>query len=181
MTTSHFNAFTPVELSVPHYVQETDVWCWAAVARMVIAYFRGEEGTPPQSRLVELILDLPEGHCARSPMPVECAQASYSFFVNMLMRVGGARHVRELASMDALGVYSALAMRNVIVAEMRIAEDMTHVVVMRGVWVRDRQAFTIDVLVNDPSPLIGKPVWMPYADLIPAIERLFVIYRDAPA
>lgn len=173
--------FAPVELSVPLYMQETDVWCWAAAARMVIAYYRGEGETPPQARLVELILDLPEGHCQNSPMPAECVEASESYFVAMLMRIGGARQVREVSALDALGVYAALDQRNVIVAEMRTGEELTHVIVIRGVWVRDKAAFEIDVLVNDPSPLVTEPIWIPYAELAPAIERLFIVYGSVLA
>lgn len=43
---------SPVQLGIPNLPQETQVWCWAAVAQQIIAHSRGAAYTPPQCALV---------------------------------------------------------------------------------------------------------------------------------
>jgi hypothetical protein len=46
----------PVDLNIPFFNQETDMWCWAAVSQMVIAHFKGIDATPPQREIARMAL-----------------------------------------------------------------------------------------------------------------------------
>ncbi len=44
----------PVDIPIQNLTQETEVWCWAAVAQQIILASQGPQATPPQCALVAM-------------------------------------------------------------------------------------------------------------------------------
>ena len=57
----------PVDLGIRNILQETQVWCWAAVAQQISLHLRGPNDTPPQCALVAIAYNAGPEYCCNAP------------------------------------------------------------------------------------------------------------------
>ena len=77
----------PVDLGIRNIMQETDVWCWAAVAQQVIVKRKGK--SPPQCALVAMVHGRFPSHCC--PHYERCAVPGSLGQIQTLIRNFGQR------------------------------------------------------------------------------------------
>lgn len=178
----------PVSVPVPHIMQRTSMWCWLAVAEMVVRYKHWGRG-PSQCQLMEIGLAMPPGRCCRNPRA--CLRGGT---LKEIMRIinhfnGRSTALGPPASPGEL--YSLFSRNQVIIARLvqskrpgiRIGGPPPgHVVVLRGLGYEQvvfksprgpiRRLAPV-VLINDPQ--FPHPIKVPYPDVISNWERSILV------
>lgn len=167
----------PVVLNVPLELQQTPVWCWAAVTQMAIEYRRGS--SLEQCQILERVHGLPPGACCMPPM-LQCAHAAQGLqdIQRILLALGGVMsdHTPPLQPMQ---LYSILRQGDPVIVHIMSSMVSSHVVIARGMRFQMQAVMTPFgpsyrivpiVLVNDPLSFI--PSEVPY-------ERFSGIWMDA--
>jgi hypothetical protein len=98
----------PVDLPIRNIPQETDVWCWAAVAQQIVMATRGASNTPPQCALVAIANDAPAGACCSGYNPACVRTGSIAQIRSLIARFGGRPSVCA-APTDPMTLYRTLA------------------------------------------------------------------------
>lgn len=144
----------PVSLPIPNIPQETEVWCWAAVAQQIIVWRRGD--SPPQCALVAIANNAPPGLCC-SGAPI-CWQTGSLQQIQFLMAQFGGAYSNIAPPTDPATLYRTLASGRAIIMAVRTSPYAGHVVVLRGM-----SCFgpTPVLSINDP---LG---WGPFGQPVP--------------
>ena len=156
-----WNAASAQEVSLPieNIPQETQVWCWAAVAQQIVYSLHGPAGTPPQCAMVAL---------ANGAYPNVCCDQIGRYNGNpVCMRTGSLQQIQWLIGHFG-GRYSTLAppahpsvlfdtlqRGNAIILQVQSSPFSGHVVVLRGMSVVNG----VPVLyINDPLAYFTQPI-----------------------
>jgi hypothetical protein len=165
----------PVDLGIQNIPQQTQVWCWAAVAQQIIAAINGPQGTPPQCALVAQAYGAAPGVCCAGFGNPACVRTGSMPQVQQLIRAFGGRPSALAPPTDPMTLYRTLASRRAVILHIRSGVSSTHVVVLRGMaFLPNRFGGVEPVLyINDPMSYYTQP--MPFAALLPLwIEALVV-------
>ncbi|MXZ80632.1 MAG: hypothetical protein F4Z15_04545 [Gammaproteobacteria bacterium] len=155
-----------VSLPIQNIPQETQVWCWAAVAQQIVYSLHGPGNTPPQCEMVALANNAPPNTC--------CDQFGRYNGNPACMRTGSLQQIQWLIGYFG-GRYSSLAPpahpdilfdtlqrgRAIILSIQSSPYTTGHVVVLRGMSI----ANGVPVLhINDPLAYFTQP--MPFDRLL---------------
>ena len=154
-----------VMLPIDNIPQETQVWCWAAVAQQIVYSLRGPVGTPPQCHMVAV---------ANGATPAVCCNQFGRFNGNpACLRTGSLQQIQWLIAYFG-GQYSVLAppahpnvlfetlqQGRAIILQIQSSPYVSHVVVLRGMSIIGG----VPVLhINDPLAYFTQPV--PFSNLM---------------
>ena len=149
----------PVDLGIRNIMQDTDVWCWAAVAQQVIVKRKGK--SPPQCALVAMVHGRYPSFCC--PHYERCAVAGSLRQIQILIRNFGQRTTTLSPPTDAMSLYRTLRAGHPIILAIRNSQFTGHVVVLTGMtWVAGGNGPEAVLHVNDPLRVQGastKPSW----------------------
>jgi hypothetical protein len=161
-----------VDLPINDLPQETQVWCWAAVAQQIIMASRGPQGTPPQCALVAIANGAQPEFCCNSPNP-QCVRTGSIPQIQGLIQQFGGRTSSYAPPTDPLTLYRTLAQGHAVVIGVKVGGS-GHVVVARGMsFVQTPYGWDPVVHINDPMAVYTQPV--PYRRFAPVWEAAIVV------
>ncbi len=161
----------PVDLGIRNIMQDTDVWCWAAVAQQVIVKRKGK--SPPQCALVAMVHGRFPSFCC--PHYERCAVAGSLRQIQTLIRNFGQRTTTLSPPTDAMSLYRTLRAGHPIILAIRNSQFTGHVVVLTGMtWVAGANGPEALLHVNDPLRVI--PSRLPFRALVPRWQAAIVVY-----
>ena len=167
-----YNVPPPVDLPIQNIPQQTQVWCWAAVAQQIINATRGPSATPPQCALVARAYGQHPGSCCGNPR--NCTVTGQLPQIQQLIAEFGGRASSIERPADPMTVYHTLAAGKAIILAVRSSPFAGHVVVLRGMrWLPSPQGPYPVLLINDPMAYYTQPV--PFAQLAAAWESAIVV------
>ena len=163
----------PVDLGIQNIPQETDVWCWAAVAQQIIMSLQGPQNTPPQCAMVAIANGrLPQACCT---MPQMCrVTGGLQQIQQLILHFGG--HFSSIAPpADPMTIYNTLRSGRAIIILVQSSPFMGHVVVIRGMqWVPTQLGLQPVLLINDPMGFFSQPV--AFANIAKFWQAAIVVY-----
>lgn len=160
-----------VDLGIRNIMQETDVWCWAAVAQQVIVKRKGK--SPPQCALVAMVHGRFPSYCC--PHYERCAVAGSLRQIQTLIRNFGQRSTTLSPPTDAMSLYRTLRAGHPIILAIRNSQYSGHVVVLTGMtWTNGANGPEAYLHVNDPLRVI--PDRMRFQALVPRWQAAIVVY-----
>jgi len=161
----------PVDLGIRNIRQETDVWCWAAVAQQVITKRKGQ--SPPQCALVAMVHGRYPSHCC--PHYERCAVPGSLGQIQTLIRNFGQRSSTLGPPTDAMTLYRTLRAGHPIILAIRDSPYSGHVVVLTGMtWTNGAAGPEAVLHVNDPLMVI--PSRLAWRNLLPRWRAAIVVY-----
>lgn len=161
----------PVDLGIRNIMQETDVWCWAAVAQQVIVKRKGR--SPPQCALVAMVHGRYPSYCC--PHYERCAVPGSLRQIQTLIRNFGQRTTTLSPPTDAMSLYRTLRRGHPIILAIRNSQFTGHVVVLTGMtWVAGANGPEAVLHVNDPLRVI--PNRLSFRALVPRWQAAIVVY-----
>lgn len=161
----------PVDLGIRNIMQDTDVWCWAAVAQQVIVKRKGR--SPPQCALVAMVHGRYPSFCC--PHYERCAVAGSLRQIQTLIRNFGQRTTTLSPPTDAMSLYRTLRGGHPIILAIRNSQFTGHVVVLTGMtWVNGANGPEALLHVNDPLRVI--PNRLAFRALVPRWQAAIVVY-----
>jgi hypothetical protein len=164
-------ALPPVDLGIRNIRQETDVWCWAAVAQQVIVKRKGR--SPPQCALVAMVHGRFPSYCC--PHYERCAVPGSLAQIQTLIRNFGQRSSSLGPPTDAMTLYRTLRRGHPIILAIRNSPYSGHVVVLTGMtWVNGADRPEAVLHVNDPLEVV--PARLRWRDLLPRWRAAIVVY-----
>ena len=170
----------PIDLAMPYFQQETDVWCWAAVSQMVIAHFRGLDATPPQKEIARMALGLEHDEHWQNGIPDEAHVANSREFIRLTVKVLSRRVTDWYPPCSAEQLYALLYFGNPVILHVLVSNDQSHVVVAAGIRPGPERG-SFEVLLHDPAPNVPGPFWAMYEAVHPSIIGHMIVYRDIHA
>ena len=160
----------PVDLGIRNIMQDTDVWCWAAVAQQVIVKRKGK--SPPQCALVAMVHGRYPSFCC--PHYERCAVAGSLRQIQTLIRNFGQRTTTLSPPTDAMSLYRTLRAGHPIILAIR-GSTTGHVVVLTGMtWTEGADGPEALLHVNDPLRVI--PNRLAFRALVPRWQAAIVVY-----
>ena len=161
----------PVDLGIANIRQETDVWCWAAVAQQVIVKRKGR--SPPQCALVAMVHGRYPSFCC--PHYDRCSVPGSLKQIQTLIRNFGQRSTALSPPTDAMSLYRNLRAGHPIILAVRNSPYSGHVIVLTGMtWIQGARGPEAVLHVNDPLQVI--PARLPWRDLLPRWSAAIVVY-----
>jgi hypothetical protein len=161
----------PVDLGIRNIMQDTDVWCWAAVAQQVIVKRKGR--SPPQCALVAMVHGRYPSFCC--PHYERCAVAGSLRQIQILIRNFGQRTTTLSPPTDAMSLYRTLRSGHPIILAIRNSRFTGHVVVLTGMtWIDGANGPEALLHVNDPLRVI--PNRLSFRALVPRWQAAIVVY-----
>jgi hypothetical protein len=161
----------PVDLGIPNVSQETQVWCWAAVAEQVIRRQRGH--SPPQCALVAMVHGRFPSFCC--PHYERCAVAGSLAQIQQLIRNFGHRYSALQGPGDPMNLYRHLQAGRPIILAIRNSMFSGHVVVLTGMtWVATERGLEAVLHINDPIHSFAPRMY--FRDLVPRWAAAIVVY-----
>lgn len=166
-----YRSLPPVDLNIPNIRQETQVWCWAAVAQQIINV--SGRRSPPQCALVAMANgQYPSTCCPYNPA---CIRPGSLVQIQQLIANWGKRYTELQRPSDPYALYDQLRQGRPIVLAVRSTPYSGHVVLLRGMSWRDtpygRQAI---LHVNDPIGYL--PARLSFERLAPYWYGAIVVY-----
>jgi hypothetical protein len=162
----------PVDLPIANTRQETQVWCWAAVAQQIIMASRGPRATPSQCALVGMAYGRGSQACCQNPG--SCVTTGSLEQIQGLVRDFGGRGSSVARPTDPMTVYNSLAAGHAIVMAVRSSPYEGHVVVLRGMaWQQTPYGMQPVLFINDPMAYFTQPV--PFDNIARYWEAAIVI------
>lgn len=154
----------PVDIPIQNIPQQTQVWCWAAVAQQIILRSQGPQRTPPQCALVAIANGAPPAACCSYPNP-QCLRTGSLPQIQGLIAHFGGRFSSLAPPTDPMTLYRTLASGRPIILSVRTGIASAHVVVLRGMSFMNTPYGVEPVLhINDPLAYFTQPV--PYRQLM---------------
>lgn len=164
----------PVNIPIANIPQQTQVWCWAAVAQQIIQAARGPANTPPQCALVAMANGAPPGVCCGMGNPQCFVTGSLPQIQMLIARFGG--HFSTVAPpTDPMTLYRTLKAGHPIILAVSTGMYSAHVVVLRGMnFLRTPIGVEPVLIVNDPMSYFTQPV--PFSRLIGIWRSAIVVH-----
>ena len=148
---------SPVDLRIQNILQETEMWCWAAVAQQIIFHLQ-RQNTPSQCALVAIANGAPPQYCCAQYQP-DCVRPGSLAQIQGLIQQFGGRFTSYAYPADPMTVYRTLASGRAIIMSVQATPFIGHVVVIRGMrWVPTRIGLEPELLVNDPMSHFSQPI-----------------------
>ena len=171
-TTAQMQSLPPsVDLGIRNIMQDTDVWCWAAVAQQVIVKRKGR--SPPQCALVAMVHGRFPSYCC--PNYERCAVPGDLRQIQTLIRNFGQRTSSLSAPTNAMSLYRTLRAGRPIILAIRNSPRTGHVVVLTGMtWTDGPNGPEATLHINDPLQLI--PNRLSFRALVPRWQAALVVY-----
>ncbi len=165
----------PINLSIPNIPQETQVWCWAAVAQQIISASRGQQQTPAQCALVAMANNAHPNVCCSGRGNPACVRTGSLQQIQYLIGQFGVLFSSIAPPTDPRTLYNTLASGKAIILQVRSGAMSAHVVVLTGMsFTKDRYGNIQPLLhINDPLSFYNQPV--PYQQLIPIWMSAIVV------
>lgn len=160
----------PVDIPIQNIPQQTQVWCWAAVARQIIMYSKGPANTPQQCALVAIANGAHPNICCSGYNPQCMVTGSLQQIQLLIGHFGG--HFSSIAPpANWQALYQTLQTgRPVILA---VSTGFSgHVVVVRGMSFHPSVGPVLHI--NDPLQFFTQPV--PFLNIIPYWVAAIVVY-----
>ena len=165
-----------VDLRIQNILQDTQVWCWAAVAQQIIFSLGGPTNTPPQCVLVSIANGAPPDYCCAGFWPDCIRPGSIQEIQALILRFGG-RYSSYTLPADALTVYNTLRLGRPIIMLVRTSPftSVGHFVVIRGMrWLATPSGLQAELLINDPLSYFSQPV--PFNTIARYWQSAIVVY-----
>ncbi len=138
-----------VLIDIDNHMQQTSVWCWAAVAEQIIEFSQGN--SPPQCALVAAANGVPPVFCCNGPNPACVRTGSMDQLRTLLLAYGNRASYVVYPGRDPMPLYKHLVADHLVVLQVRTGTNSTHVVVLKGMrFTRDRGRLEAWIIVNDP-------------------------------
>lgn len=153
----------PIDIPIMNIPQETQVWCWAAVAQQIIHATRGPAQTPQQCALVAIANGAhPAFCCGGNP---QCVRTGSLQQIQFLIAQFGGRYSAIAPPANPMALYQTLSGGRPIILHIRSGLSASHVVVLRGMSFMQTPFGIEPVLhVNDPMSYYTQPV--PFSRLV---------------
>lgn len=163
----------PVDLPIQNIPQETQVWCWAAVAQQIILATHGPQATPPQCALVARAYGQHPNTCCANP--ANCTVTGQLPQIQGLIAEYGGRHSSVQHPTDPMTLYQTLAAGKAIIMAVKSSPFSGHVVVLRGMAWMPTPFGTMEpmLIINDPMAYYTQPV--PFSQIAQIWEQAIVI------
>ena len=158
----------PVNLPIQNIPQQTQVWCWVAVAQQIIQWRTG--ATPPQCALVAMANELhPETCCNGHPA---CLTTGTLNQIQFLIGYYGWTYSAVAPPTGPQVLYNTLATGRPIIMAVQQSPYAGHVVVLRGMSCVGPNAV---LHINDPIgwPFMAQPV--AYSNILPIWSHAIVV------
>jgi hypothetical protein len=159
----------PVGISIMNIPQETEVWCWAAVAQQLVLKKAGPASTPPQCALVALGYGVHPNYCCAGPNP-DCLRTGSFPQIQALIAHFGGSYSAIVPPATPMELYHTLAAGSPVLFQIKTGDKSSHVVVVRGMRFDSMPngAIVPILLVNDPMSHFATevpfhqiaPLWM---------------------
>jgi len=163
----------PVNIPIQNIPQETEVWCWAAVAQQIIYSLNGPSGTPPQCALVAMANGAPPQACCNG-YNSQCVRTGSISQIQGLIRQFGGRCSSYAAPADPMTLYRTLSSGRPVILQIQTGMNSAHVVVLRGMhFVQGRYGVEAMLHINDPLSHFTQPV--PFGQLAPIWMSAIVV------
>lgn len=165
----------PIVWPIENILQETPVWCWAAVAQQIILYKVGPHNTPSQCAMVALAKGLhPQMCCPPGNNPQQCVTPGGIQQIQWLMAHFGMAYSQYAPPASPMHLYHALRQKKVIILQLATGQQTAHVVVLRGMTFQPSPMGPIPYLIiNDPMSQFTAPV--PFAQIAPIWMSAIVV------
>jgi hypothetical protein len=161
---------TPVDVPIQNIHQETEVWCWAAVAQQIIMASRGQSGTPSQCALVAMANRSHPDVCCRGYNRACVVTGSLTQIQWLIGRFGG-RPTNYAMPADSMTLYRTLLTGRAVILQLRTSDVSSHVVVLRGMsFVPTASGWEPVLHINDPMARYTQPV---------LFSRILPVWKDA--
>jgi hypothetical protein len=149
----------PVKLNINNILQDTEVWCWAAVAQQIILAKRGPQNTPQQCALVAIANNTHPNVCCLNYNPACIITGSIHQIQYLLKEVGGSYSTLQPPA-DAAVLYNTLRSGRPIILQVSTGQASAHVVVLTGMYyVRLPNGILEPMLyINDPLSYFSQSV-----------------------
>jgi len=143
----------PIDLRIPNIPQQTQVWCWAAVAQQIITWKRGN--SPPQCALVATANNVPPNFCCSGA--TQCVRTGSLQQIQWLIGQFGGSFSTISPPAGPRPVYQTLASGRAIIMAVQTTPYAGHVVVIRGMSCHGPNPI---LHINDPigTPFFSAPV-----------------------
>jgi hypothetical protein len=164
----------PINLGVVNVPQDGPVWCWAAVARQIIAWKHQDLiGTPPQCALVAMANGAAPGFCCAGVNPACNTTGSISQIQGLIASFGGA-YSSVAPPAYPMVLYNTLQSGRPIILQISSTPGMAHVVVLQGMeWYYGPGGPRAMLLINDPMNLYPAPV--PFESIVSIWKSAIVV------
>ncbi|PSU02919.1 hypothetical protein C9J03_22250 [Photobacterium gaetbulicola] len=163
----------PVDIPIQNIPQQTQVWCWAAVAQQIIYSIQGPQNTPPQCALVAIANGVHPGFCCNGYNP-SCIRTGSIPQIQHLIAYFGGRYSSYAPPTDPMTLYRTLSNGMPVILQVRTGMISSHVVVLRGMsFTRTRYGIEPMLHINDPLAYFTQPV--PYSFIAPIWMNAIVV------
>ncbi len=163
----------PVDLPIQNISQQTQVWCWAAVAQQIIYSLQGPANTPPQCALVAMANGAPPATCCSGTNPACVRTGSLQQIQGLIAQFGG-RYSAIAPPTDPMTLYQELARGRPVIVHIRSGYSSSHVVVVRGMsFIQTAYGVQAVLHVNDPMAVYTQPVL--YSQIVPIWINAIVV------
>ena len=158
---SYSNAASAQTVSLPieNIPQETQVWCWAAVAQQIVYSLRGPANTPPQCAMVALANGAHPNTCC-NPIGIyngnpACMRTGSLQQIQWLIGHFGGRYSAFAPPAHPSVLFDTLQRGHAIILQIQSSPFSGHVVVLRGMSMING----VPVLhINDPLAYFTQPI-----------------------
>lgn len=164
-----------VQLPISNNLQETTVWCWAAVAQQIIRASKGIHQTPPQCALVAVANNaLPSVCCAGAGNPACVKTGSMQQIQQLIWHFGG-KATSLFPPANYMTLYNTLASGRAIILQVQSGAMAAHVVVLTGMsFSYDKHGNVQPFLhINDPVSFYNQRV--PFQNIVPVWMSALVV------
>lgn len=148
----------PVNLNIQNILQDTPVWCWAAVSQQIILRSKGPSNTPPQCALVAVANNTNPQYCCSNYQ--NCSVTGSLQQIQWLISRFGGHYSSIQPPANPMIVYNTLRSGRPIIMAVQNSGLAGHVVVLTGMhWVMSSNGTHHAVLhINDPMSHFTQPV-----------------------
>lgn len=156
----------PVNLSIQNIMQQTQVWCWAAVAQQIILSRQGPANTPPQCALVAMANGTHPSICCSGAGNPNCVKTGSLQQIQFLIGKFGGSYSSIQPPANPMVLYNTLASGRPIILQVKTGQSSAHVVVLTGMsFVPNGYGGIEPVLhINDPLAFYNQPI--PFSNII---------------
>lgn len=163
-----FSQCAPIDLRIPNIQQQTQVWCWAAVAQQIIVWKRGN--SPPQCALVAMANNAPPQFCC-SGNP-QCHVTGHLNQIQFLIGRFGGSMSQIAPPAGPRPIYQTLQRNRAIIMAVRSSPFSGHVVVIRGISCHGPN---VVLHVNDPLAWGAFTQPIPFQNILPYWQAAIIV------
>jgi Papain-like cysteine protease AvrRpt2 len=163
----------PVDIPIQNRMQETSVWCWAAVAQQIVMASKGPMNTPPQCALVAMANGAHPSFCCNG-FNSACIKTGSIQQIQFLIAQFGGHFSSYAPPTNPMILYNTLSSGRPIILQLNSGNGNAHVVVVRGMSFMPTAMGIQPVLhINDPMAVFTQPV--PFAQIAPIWMSAIVV------